>query len=65
MIPKKRIKAIVTKHNNLEKELSTGNIKFKKLCSEKSKEYSDLGNIINYARDYLNLKKKKKTLIIN
>ena len=37
---------------NLEKELSSGNIDTK-LFAKKSKEYSNLGEIISQAREYL------------
>ena len=45
MIPNKTIEEIISKHSNLEKELSSGNVD-KKLFAEKSKEYSDLNEII-------------------
>ena len=52
MIPLEKVKALVAKHDNLEKELSTGSIDSKTFAG-KSKEYSDLGNIILYAREFL------------
>ena len=52
MIPKAKVKEIVSKHSTLEKELSSGNIDSKNFA-KKSKEYSDLGNIIDTAKDYL------------
>ena len=52
MIPKAKVKEIVSKHSTLEKELSSGNIDSKNYA-KKSKEYSDLGNIIDTAKDYL------------
>ena len=61
MIPKEKIEAIVSKHDSIEKELSSENIDAKKYA-EKSKEYSDLGNIIETARKYLNFTKEKKEL---
>ena len=45
MIPKKNIDDLISKHSNLEKELSSSNLD-KKLFAEKSKEYSDLNEII-------------------
>ena len=51
MIPVEKVKALVVKHDNLEKELSTGTID-PKTFAQKSKEYSDLGNIILCAREY-------------
>ena len=44
---------------NLEKELSSGNID-PKLFAKKSKEYSNLGNIISIAKEYLNFDNEKK-----
>jgi len=61
MIPVEKIKAIVIKHDALEKELSTGNIDPKDIA-KKSKEYSDLGNIVNNAREYLKFDSEKKDL---
>ena len=61
MIPKEKIKAIVTKHNNLEKELASGNLNSKNF-SQKSKEYSDLNAIVASARDYLKYEEEKKDL---
>ena len=52
MIPIEKVEALIVKHDNLEKELSTGEID-PKTFAQKSKEYSDLGNIISYARSYL------------
>ena len=51
MIPHKTIEDLVKKHSKLEKDLSSGNID-KKLFAEKSKEYSDLNDIIDYAKKY-------------
>ena len=49
MIPLEKVKDIIVKHNNLEKELSSGEVD-PKLFAKKSKEYSSLGNIISIAR---------------
>ncbi len=61
MIPIEKIEAIVARHDALEKELSTGNIDTKEIA-KKSKEYSDLGNIVNNAREYLKFDSEKKDL---
>ncbi len=61
MIPIDKIKAIVIKYDSLEKELSSGNIDTKNYA-KKSKEYSDLGNIVKYAREYLKFGDEKKDL---
>ncbi len=56
-----KVKDIILKHSKLEQELSTGSVD-SKLFAKKSKEYSDLGNIIKVARDYVNYDKDKKDL---
>ena len=61
MIPLDKVQALVARHDSLEKELSTGNID-QKTFAQKSKEYSDLGNIVNFARVYLKLDKEKEEL---
>ncbi len=61
MIPLQKVQDIIDKHNNLEKELSSGSID-PKLYAKKSKEYSDLGNIISVAKKYLNFEHEKKDL---
>ena len=53
MIPIQKVKDIITKHNLLEKELSSGSIDAKSFA-KKSKEYSNLGNIIPIAKFYVN-----------
>ena len=45
MIPAKTIEELILKHSTLEKDLSSGEID-KKLFAEKSKEYSDVNEII-------------------
>ena len=61
MIPLQKVKDIILKYNNLEKELSSGSID-PKLFAKKSKEYSDLGNIIDIAKEYINFDKDKNDL---
>ena len=61
MIPLEKVKDIILKHNNLEKELSSGNIE-PKMFAKKSKEYSNLGNIISTAKEYLNFEEEKRGL---
>ena len=51
MIPLKTIEDLISKHSILEKELSSGEVD-KKLFAEKSKEYSDLNEVIDDARKY-------------
>ena len=63
MIPLKTIEELISKHSLLEKELSTGEID-KKLFAEKSKEYSDLNDIISDAKRYFSYEGEKKDLEI-
>ena len=61
MIPIKKVQDIIARHDNLEKELSSGNIDTKQFA-KKSKEYSDLGNIILFAREYTKFDNEKNDL---
>jgi len=61
MIPRKTIDEIINKHSFLEKELSSVEID-KKVFAEKSKEYSDLNDIVENARKYISFDKDKKEL---
>ena len=61
MIPKKTIEELIEKHSLLEKDLSSGNID-KKLFAEKSKEYSDLNEIIENAKKYISFADDKNEL---
>ena len=58
MIPEKTIEDLINKHSILEKDLSSGNIE-KKFFAEKSKEYSDLNEIIDSAKKYISYEKDK------
>ena len=57
MIPIEKIQNIINKHDNIEKELSSGSVDPKSFA-EKSKEYASLGNIISLAREYVNFDKE-------
>ena len=61
MIPLKNIEELINKHSMLEKDLSSGTVE-KKLFAEKSKEYSDLNEIINNAKKYISFEKDKSEL---
>ena len=61
MIPIEKVQDLIARHDDLEKELSSGNID-PKLFAQKSKEYSNLGNIIIIAKNYLKFEKEKKDL---
>ena len=66
MVPIKKIEDLISKHALLEAELSSGQVD-KKLFAEKSKEYSDLNEIIKEAKEYQSFEKEKIELekIIN
>jgi peptide chain release factor 1 len=61
MIPAKTIEELILKHSTLEKDLSSGDLD-KKLFAEKSKEYSDVSEVIASAKKYLSYEKDKKEL---
>ena len=63
MIPLKTIRELISKHNMIEKELSSGNID-KKDFAKKSKEYSELNEIIDNAKEYENFGTNKNDLEI-
>ena len=66
MIPLDKVQRIVNTYETLEKELASGNIE-KKDFVKKSKEYSNIGEIINEAKGYLGFEEEKDGLekIIN
>ena len=66
MIPIIKVRDLILKHTLLEKELSSGEID-KKQFAEKSKEYSDISDIIKEAKRYTSFELEKKELekIIN
>ena len=61
MIPQKTIEDLLHKHSILEKDLSSEDID-KKRFAEKSKEYSDLNEIIEEAKSYISFEKNKLEL---
>ena len=66
MLPLDKVQGLISKHSNLEKDLSSGEID-KNSFAEKSKEYSDLNEIIKEAKEYSQFEKNKSELesIIN
>ena len=62
MVPINKVKEIIERHDALEKELSSQNID-PKLFAKKSKEYSNLGEIISIAKKYINFESEKKDLL--
>ena len=61
MIPKNKVKDLISKHSLLEKELSSGDIDKKKFA-EKSKDYADLNEIIREIKEYYTFDQDKKDL---
>ena len=61
MIPVNKVRDLISKHENLESDLSSGTVDKKKFA-EKSKEYSDLNDIIKEAKEYLSFSKEKEEL---
>jgi len=66
MIPINKVKDLISKHSELEKELSSGDIN-RKNFAEKSKEYSELNEIIQQVKEYNSFENEKNELekIIN
>jgi len=66
MIPKNKVGDLISKHSLLEKELSSGEID-KKNFAGKSKDYSDLNEIIKEIKEYYSFEGDQKDLekIIN
>ena len=61
MVPAKKVEELILRHKSLETELSSGSVDKKKFAL-KSKEYSDLNDIVDDAKKYLNFEKNKKDL---
>ena len=61
MIPLKTIKELIIRHSSIEKDLSSGGLD-NKLFAEKSKEYSDLNEIVKNAKDYISFQTEKEEL---
>tara|TARA_E500000331_G_scaffold358480_1_gene425718 strand:- start:2543 stop:3616 length:1074 start_codon:yes stop_codon:yes gene_type:complete len=61
MIPIKRVKEIIAKYKELEKELASGEIS-KNDFVQKSKEYSTIGQIIRYASEYVGFEQEETEL---
>ncbi len=66
MIPLEKVREIISRHKTLEKELSSNQIDKKKFAKI-SKEYSDLNEILLYAKQYIDFDNNKLELekIIN
>ena len=66
MVPNTQVQNLIKKHAQLEKELSSSDID-KKSFADKSKEYSNLNEIISEAKEYVLFDKNKEELekIIN
>ena len=59
MIPINKVRDLISKHALLEKELSAGEIDKKKFA-DKSKEYSNLNDVIKEAEEYSSFESEKK-----
>ncbi len=60
-LPIQKVKEIIDKHSEIEKDLSSSNLD-SKTFAKKSKEYSSLNEIIAIALEYANFEKNKKDL---
>ena len=61
MLPNTKVQNLISKHSELERELSSGEVD-KKNFAEKSKEYSELNEIIKEAKEYILFEKNKNEL---
>ena len=61
MIPLKTVEELIIRHSSIEKDLSTGGLD-NKLFAEKSKEYSDLNEIVGIAKYYISFQTEKEEL---
>ena len=61
MIPLKTVEELIIRHSSIEKDLSLGGLD-NKLFAEKSKEYSDLNDIVGNAKDYISFQNEKEEL---
>ena len=60
-LPTNKVLEIIIKHSELERDLSSSNLD-SKTFAQKSKEYSNLNEIIKIALEYKNFEKNKKDL---
>ena len=63
MLPNSKVQNLISRHAQLENELSVVNID-KKSFAEKSKEYSDLNEVVKEAKEYIVFEKNKNELEI-
>ncbi len=61
MLPITKVQNLIAKHSEIEMELSSGEVD-KKNFAEKSKEYSELNEIIKEAKEYILFEKNKNEL---
>ena len=61
MIPKNKVRDLISRHSLLEKELSSGEID-KKNFADKSKEYADLNELIKEVKEYSSYEQDKKDI---
>ena len=60
MIPVKKVEELILRHKSLEGDLSSGSVD-KKVFATKSKEYSELNEIIDQAKSYINFDGNRST----
>ena len=63
MVPIDKVKDIITKHDALEKELSSGSILIQSYLQKNLKNIQILGSIISTAKEYVNFENEKKDLV--
>ena len=61
-IPINKVLEIINKHKDLEKDLSATNLDSKSYA-KKSKEYSDLNEVVNFAKEFKIQKNKLTSLL--
>ena len=61
MIPLEKVREIISKHKILEKQLSSNQVDRKKFAKI-SKEYSDLNEVLVFAKQYLDFERIKTDL---
>ena len=61
MIPISKVREIISKHKQLEKELSSGEVK-RDDFAHKSKEYSELNEIVDAAKEIEKFNDNRKDL---
>ena len=61
-LPLQKVSELISKHSELEKDLSSSNLDSKSFA-QKSKEYSNLNEIIKFALEYSNFDKNTPLVV--